>query len=188
MLSLCLRSKQAIKLCFLHSLWLSHILQGRFIILVRVMQKNLTDPWPCSLCATSAFFRERLGTGGTSDLGSLGCFGNVWSSLALFYFSPEFSFAVNSATEFPELFSGSNLKSITTSLPTTDSFISSFVSSCYLPRATLLLRDWDTGRERQERHVPTYRSRNDPSSQFSPGWLYHPWSLWDWSSGWWFHP
>lgn len=74
------------QLCCLHSLWLPHTLQGRFVIPLRVTQKTLTDPWWCLLCATSAFFGERLGTAGTGDLGSLGCSGDVWSSLVLFFF------------------------------------------------------------------------------------------------------
>lgn len=65
------------QLCCLHSLRLPHTLQGSFVILLRVMQNTLTDPWCCLPCATSAFFGERLGTAGTSDLGSLGCFGDV---------------------------------------------------------------------------------------------------------------
>lgn len=53
---------------------------------VKSDEKTPDRPRSCLLCATSAFFGKRLGTAGTSDLGSLGCFGNVWSSLVFFFF------------------------------------------------------------------------------------------------------
>lgn len=126
---------------------------------VKSDEKKPDRPQSCLLCATSAFFGKRLGTAGTSDLGSLGCFGNVWSSLVFFFFFPQtFSFAVNSTTEFPELFSGSSLMSITTSFPTTDFFLSSLVPSCYLLWVTLLHGDRGGGRERREGCVCAYLS------------------------------
>lgn len=171
------------KLCCLHSIWCSQTLKGRSIILLKVMQKNLTGSRSCLLCSTDTFFGERPGNALASDLGSLGCFGNVW-----FFISLTFSFAVTSTAEFLVLFSGSSLMSVTTSFPTTNSFISSLVPSCYLLWATLLHRHHVGGKEQCERCVLTYHSWNYRSSQFGCGWLHHLLSPREWSPEWWFQP
>lgn len=152
------------------------------------MQKNLTDLRSCLLCTTGATFWERLGAAGTSDLGSLSCFGNVQLSLVLNFFSQTLSFAFNSATEFLELFSGSILTSTTSSLPTTDSIISSLAPSCYLLWVTVLHRDHGGGREQGERWGRTYHSWNYRSFQFGRGWLDQLLSPQEWSPGGWFKP
>lgn len=129
----------------------SHNLQGRCIILLGVTPENLTEPWSC-LCwcllwrKTWNFLRQWSGITWLFQR----CV--ITPSLSGF-FSQTFSFAVNSTTEFLELFSG--VMSITTSLPTTNTLISSSVPSCYLLWVTWLHRDHGGGRGQWETHMPT---------------------------------
>lgn len=130
----------------------SHNLQGRFIILLRIIPRKPDRTMILFVSCWCLLWRKAWN------------FWHQWSGItwlfqrrgtipSLFgFFSQTFSFAVNSTTELLELFSG--VLSITTSLPTTNTLISSSVPSFYLLWVTWLHRDHGGGRGWWERYMP----------------------------------
>lgn len=159
---------------------------------VKSDEKTPDRPRSCLLCATSAFFGKRLGTAGTSDLGSLGCFGNVWSSLVFFFFffSPRHFLLLstllqNSRSCFQ---APASCQSQLLFLPPILSFhpLSLPATSCEWHCCTGTVAE--AGNGGRDVCVRTYHSWNYGSFQFGCGWLHHLLSPREWSLGWWFQP